>query len=213
MNKKDIKSFLNEQKNSKDIDYLKAIFGDKDKDEIEKEINKLKNKQKIKEPNLYIFLGRLYCGISGVEKDYKEAVKWFSKAIDLDSKSFNSGIAFSFYQLGLIYLEGGFGIKQDYQKAKDFFQKASNNGNINAFYQLGCLYRDGNGVEQDYQKAIDFFQKAVEQHHPESQYELGLLYYCGLGKEINREKAITLFHESAEHGNIQAKIILELCKK
>ena len=44
MNKKDIKSFLNEQKNSKDIDYLKAIFGDKDKDEIEKEINKLKNK-------------------------------------------------------------------------------------------------------------------------------------------------------------------------
>ena len=38
--------FLNEHKNNKDIDYLKAIFGDKDRKEIEKEINKLKNRKK-----------------------------------------------------------------------------------------------------------------------------------------------------------------------
>ena len=143
-----------------------------------------------------IGLGLLYHYGIGVDKDYKEAKKWFEKANIFFQNS--SDIE---YELGLIYLE-----EQDYKNAKSSFERASNNGNIDAFYQLGCLYRD----KQNYEKARKYFEKATENKHLEAQYELGLLYYFGLGVDLNKEKAEYLFYKSAKKGNISSKIFLDL---
>lgn len=146
-------------------------------------------------------LGLLYHYGIGVDKDYKEAIKWFNKA-----NSFFQNSSDIEYELGLIYLEGGFGIEQDYKISEDFLKKASDNGNINALYQLGCLYRD----KQNYGKARKYFEKATENKHLEAQYELGLLYYFGLGVDLNKEKAEYLFYKSGKKGNISSKIFLDL---
>ena len=146
-------------------------------------------------------LGLLYHYGIGVDKDYKEAIKWLEKA-----NSFFQNSSDIEYELGLIYIEGGNGIEQDYEKAKDFFEKASKQGKIDAFYQLGCIYREN----KQYEKAVKYFEEATGKKHLESQYELGLLYYYGLGVQQNKEKARYLFYKSSKQGNFSSKIFLEL---
>ena len=138
-------------------------------------------------------LGLLYHYGIGVDKDYKEAIKWLEKA-----NSFFQNSSDIEYELGLIYLEGGNGIEQDYGKAKDFFEKASKHGKIDAFYQLGCIYRDN----KQYEKAMKYFEEATDKKHLE--------YYYGLGVQQNKEKARYLFYKSSKQGNFSSKIFLEL---
>ena len=183
------------------ISYLKPIFGMKIKKDIEKKFNELRNEAiNSKDSELLAFFGYLY----SYAEDYQEAVKWFNES----NKRFPSDNLE--YQLGFIYLKGGFGIEQDYQKALEFFNKSIKNSNQDALYQLGCMYRDGKGVDKNYTKAIELFEKASDRGHSESKYELGLLYYCGLGIEKNDKLAKMYFQDSSSQGNINAKIVLSL---
>lgn len=183
------------------VSYLKPIFGMKLKKDIERQFNELRNEAiNSKDSELLAFFGYLY----SYSKDYKEAVKWFNES---NNRFPSDNLE---YQLGLIYLEGGFGIEQDYQKAIEFFNDSIKNFNQDALYQLGCMYRDGKGVEKNYQKAIEFFDKGAKLGHSESKYELGLLYYCGLGIDKDEKMAKIYFKEASSQGNIKAKIAVSL---
>ena len=70
-------------------------------------------------------LGKLYYLGEGVEKDLKEAMKWFRKAAD-------QGIALAQYNLGLMYGQRRIKKEQDYWTAYAWLSIAATNGSIEA---------------------------------------------------------------------------------
>jgi hypothetical protein len=90
----------------------------------------------------------------GVPKDYKEAVKWYTKAAEQGDKSAQ-------FELGKMYYFGSDvfeGVPQDNKEAVKWFTKASEQGNASAQLELGEMYcdgmnYDGEGVPQDYNEA------------------------------------------------------------
>ena len=125
-------------------------------------------------------LGYMYAEGRGVEKNDKEAAKWFRKAAE-------QGDAVSQYELGRLYAKGK-GVDQDYEKAMKWIRKAAETdkgllddvqvklgkisveaekrireaaekGDLKAQVKLGNICRRYG----DYSEAIKWFSKANEQ--------------------------------------------------
>ena len=97
-------------------------------------------------------LGRCYCA-EGVTQDYKEAVKWFTKAAE-------QGYVDAQVNLGECY-ENGQGVTKDYEEAVKWFTKAAEqNLGCAAQYKLGNCYLNGIGVAKDKKEAVKWFTKA-----------------------------------------------------
>jgi len=84
----------------------------------------------------------MYNNGQGVIQDYKEAVKWYTKAAE-------QGNVDAQYNLGLMY-NNGQGVIQDYKEAVKWYTKAAEQGNVDAQYNLGLMYYKGQGVPKDY---------------------------------------------------------------
>ena len=69
-------------------------------------------------------LGFMYNNGQGVAQDYKEALKWYTKAAE-------QGIAKAQNNLGVMYVKGQ-GVAQDYKSAHMWFNIAAANGASNA---------------------------------------------------------------------------------
>jgi len=98
-------------------------------------------------------LGVMYAKGEGASQDYKQAVKWFTKAAE-------QGDAKSQYNLGVMYDQGQ-GVPQDYKQAVKWFTKAAEQGVAEAQYNLGALSSNGKGVPQDYKQAYAWFSLAA----------------------------------------------------
>ena len=83
---------------------------------------------------------RFYDGI-GVEKDFKEAVKWFRKAAE-------QGHAEAQYNLGASYHHGD-GVIQDHKEAVKWYRLAVEQGDADAQLILGVMHFRGEGVPRD----------------------------------------------------------------
>ena len=88
-------------------------------------------------------LALMYDNGQGVPKDYKEAVKWYTKSAEQED-------AESQYNLGLMYYNGE-GVPQDYKEAVKWYTKAAEQRLPESQYNLGLMYYDGNGVPQGLQ--------------------------------------------------------------
>jgi hypothetical protein len=88
------------------------------------------------------------------EKDYKTAIKLFSKACD-------DGNANGCNNLGDMY-KNGQGVQQDYFKAVELYTKACDGGYAKGCKNLGNMYSKGQGVQQDYFKAVELYTKACD---------------------------------------------------
>ena len=73
-------------------------------------------------------LGFMYNNGQGVAQDYKEALKWYTKAAE-------QGIAKAQNNLGVMYVKGQ-GVAQDYKSAHMWFNIAAANGASNALKEL-----------------------------------------------------------------------------
>ena len=77
-------------------------------------------------------LGVMYDKGDGVEKDYREALKWYTKAAQQgDARAQNN--------LGVMY-DNGDGVVQDYREALKWYTKAAQQGNAIAQNNLGLIY-------------------------------------------------------------------------
>lgn len=90
-------------------------------------------------------LALMYHQGKGLNRDYKEAVKWYRLAAE-------QGFSKAQANLGVMYGEGQ-GVTQDYVLAAEWFLKAAERGNALAQHNLGLLYGRGQGVKQDYVEA------------------------------------------------------------
>ena len=76
------------------------------------------------------------------------------------------------YKLGLFYLEGSHGLKQNYSEAARWFRRSAEKGNSSAMFQLGKLYEEGSGVEQDTDEALKWYQAAADGGNEEAKSRL-----------------------------------------
>lgn len=119
-------------------------------------------------------LGAMYCYGIGVAQNYKEAVRWFTKAAE-------QGDAKAQCCVGVMYCEGQ-GVAQDYIEGVKWYTKATEQGHAGAQCNLGVMYCEGEGVAQDYSEGVKWYTKAAEQGHALAQYNnLGASYYEGRG--------------------------------
>ena len=93
----------------------------------------------------------LYEGI-GINKDVKQAYKWFKLAA-------NNGNLPSMMILAQDYLEGNIDSAEDNNFAINFLKKAAENGNSSAMYTYGCLIEKPNDryIKTDYEEAQEWF--------------------------------------------------------
>ena len=96
-----------------------------------------------------------YCEGEGVEKDYKEGVKWFTKSAE-------QGDALAQVCLGTRYFLGE-GVEKDYKEAVKWFTKSAEQGNQFGQCNLGNCYYECTGVEKDLGEAVKWYTKSAEQ--------------------------------------------------
>ena len=73
-----------------------------------------------------------------------------------------SGDPVAQYKLGMMYVTGNNGLKQNYVQAFRWFSKSAEKGNSSAMFQLGKLYENGLGVEPDTNEALKWYKSAVD---------------------------------------------------
>jgi len=128
----------------------------------------------------------------GVEKNEKDAIKWYEKAA-------LKGDPNAQYNIGSM-CETGRGIKQDYKKAMGWYLKSAEQGNEFAQANLGSLYYNGYGVEIDYKEAVKWYTKSAEQGYSLAQNLLGVMYVNGLGVKKDLDKGYQWILKAAQQG-------------
>ena len=78
-------------------------------------------------------LGSMYYNGKGVTQDYKEAVKWYTKAAE-------QGYAVAQSNLGYMYFNSE-GVAQDYKETAKWWRKAAEQGYAEAQFNLGHKYK------------------------------------------------------------------------
>jgi hypothetical protein len=118
------------------------------------------------DPKAQSNLASMYSHGRGVPQDYREALRWYSRAADQGDAKGEDGLA-------LMYSQGQ-GIAQDYSEALRWYRKAADQGYAKAEYNLGNMYYYGRGLPQDRAEAFRWYRKAADQGDAYAQRVLGL---------------------------------------
>lgn len=141
---------------------------------------------------------------TGAKVDYKEALKWFTKAAEQgDGRACN--------EIGLIYANG-WDVRKDPKEAFKWFHESAKHGIAPGMNNLGRLYELGYGTRKNFGEAFKWYRKAAEAGHAEAQVNLGTMYLKGLGVTEDRKQALDWYRKAAEKGNAEAKKKMELLK-
>ncbi len=157
-------------------------------------------------------------GVNGVPKDLEEALRWVetmdgkvdmrdyyhsivleyqdlkrhADAIRWCEKGVRDGVSVCMVDLGLVYLYGDRGAKEDDAKALDYFLMAAKSGDEYGSYNAGRCYYYGWGCTKDYNEAFRCFEAAVRGGHESSRWYLARCYFWGQGTEVNYEASVKM---------------------
>lgn len=163
-------------------------------------------------------LGLCYARGTGVDKDEKQAARWFRLAADCAHAEAQRHLAFAHLhgrgvpkneaegirrlriaadwgdvpaqrQLGYHYATGS-GVPVDENEGVRWFRRAAEQGDFFAQHNLAFAYANGRGVPANPSQAVHWYQLAAEQGMPEAQCALALAYEHGLGVPVNYEKSV-----------------------
>ncbi|MBN2767808.1 MAG: sel1 repeat family protein [Campylobacterales bacterium] len=142
----------------------------------------------------------------GVNKDEKEAMKWYYKAA-------NSHHGPSQYNLAKHYDLDSSTDASAATKAKIWYEKACENEMAKACTNLALLYYNGNkNFKKNNQKAIEFFTKGSEFGDETANINLGLIYGWGESDLQDKLKAYNYLKEAIKSGEPKAGEYMErLC--
>ncbi|MGD8885865.1 MAG: tetratricopeptide repeat protein, partial [Gammaproteobacteria bacterium] len=153
------------------------------------------------DPSAQYLVGRNYFKGKSVDKDIKEAIKWFELAAKQNHIRAQ-------YQLGKIYLYGE-GIKANLNQAYYYLSKAAEENHLDSQYELGNYYLQGSPNQRRYAKAVKWFRRAASSDHLKSIYMLGKLTYEGKGTKRNIDEAKRLLTVASDTGLPDATKYLE----
>jgi uncharacterized protein len=112
--------------------------------------------------------------------------------------------AFGEYCVGLAYMQGYFGTK-DQAAAARYYRRAADQNLPAAEFTLGYAYERGYGVPHDHAMAISWWQKAAAGGSADANFMLGEAYANGSGVPKNQEKANSYYRVAAQEGSEDAK--------
>ena len=145
-------------------------------------------------------LGAIYFnGEMGVEKNYTEAVYWFSQAA-------KQNLPAAQYQLARCY-ETGLGVIQDKEHALVLYRSAGDQGLDEAQLKTGLILKS----LQKNDTAAKYFRMAAQQGHVVAQREWANMLIHGAGVKQAPQKAITILEQIAEKGDNDARLMLAEC--
>ena len=153
-----------------------------------------------------------YNGHEGVNVNYKEAFKWFSKAVD--NKQLNEIKKEYYYELCNYVGQCnnlGQGTSQNLKEAIKWFEIGAQGGDKYCLSNLGICYEKGQGVEKDLTKAWDLNMKAAELGNPYAMFNLGVYLYYGIGRDVDYNTAVYWYRKAADFGHANAQNNLGLC--
>lgn len=99
-----------------------------------------------------------------VEKDNREAVKWYYAAA-------SQGHAPAMNNMGYM-ISGGEGVKRNHEDALRWYQMAAKRGHAGAMNSIGYIYANGDGVAVDLREAARWWRQSATAGNPEAQTEL-----------------------------------------
>lgn len=168
-------------------------------------------------------MGLMYYKGEFVERDEGEAIRWFTagakigdrgsqyylglikfrdgyidEAVSLISKAADKNYPEALLDLGVIYLTGQGGVKQDPAKGYTLFTKAAKSGVAEAAYFVGMMGLLGIGTEQNTKTAFSFIEKAAKTGHREALYIKGVMLRDGTACTADINKAAEAFMAAAE---------------
>lgn len=174
-------------------------------------------------------LGKLYRDGGAIEKDIKEADRWFRLSAEAGNeyaqyalgrllleqgneegagqwleRSSEQGNQFAQYALGMLLLE-----RRDTGNALRWLRESAEHGNGFAQYRLGMVYLRGEAVEKQVDRAVDYLTASAKGGNQFAQYTLGRLYLLGLDVPRDQDRAIRWLTRSAEQGNVYAQFLLD----
>jgi len=114
-------------------------------------------------------LGQIYLIGAGVDKNVKEAIRWFTMAAE-------GGNAAGVHSLGRLYWEGSPPeLAQDKTKGLRLFELVAEEGDTLAMTTLANIYKSGNGVKPSIRRAREWFTRAASAGDDLAKKELELL--------------------------------------
>ena len=158
------------------------------------------------------------------EVSYLEGSRLLMKAQNQDdlslglsflTKAANRGHSIALHNLGVIFRDASYGVKQDFQRAFRMFSISAQLGFAGAQNNLGDLFENGFGTEKSYGDAVYWYSQAAQQGEPTAYLSLGSIFAKGHGVrkdplkaaywltlasthlegENNRKEALTLLRE------------------
>lgn len=135
-----------------------------------------------------------YYNGEGVQRNSKEAIKWYEKAAAM-------GHVEAMLVLGNIYYMGQ-GILKDDETAFKWYTKAADLGSAAAMNYIGNMYYEGKGIEKNLEKAILFYEKAACQGHYTAMFNMGYIYYEAHMK--GWDEPFEVYLKAALEGDIEA---------
>ncbi|MCB1656700.1 MAG: SEL1-like repeat protein [Pseudomonadales bacterium] len=152
----------------------------------------------------------------GVEKDVKKANEMLLKFADTGDEEAIEIILW----MGEAYLNGSYGIGQDFTEAFKWFKKLADLGRIEGTGQVSKMYALGQGVEKNPEQAVFWRNKtfsaakniegadegvrqltaASESGDTHSTYYLGIMYLNGIVVNQDVKKGLDLLSKSAQAG-------------
>ena len=145
-------------------------------------------------------LGMMYANGQGVEKDAREAVRWYQRAAD-------QGLATAQVNLGWMY-DTGEGVEKNDREAAQWYRRAADQGDAKAQFNLGVMYANGEGVEKNDREAAQWYRRAADQGDADAQFNLGLMYDTGIGVEKDAREAAQWYRRAADQGFTKAQFNL-----
>lgn len=150
--------------------------------------------------------GKCYRFGNGVEKNYQEAMRWFTTADDaVKRRNPKTRCYDALVAIGDLYADG-LGVEHDYEKAYEYYKEASDFGFGTAANRIGNLYYNGNkGKDEngnpDYKLARQWYEKGIEHGSTDAYCAIGLLYAEGKGTEADEAKALEYYMKGTELGS------------
>ena len=135
-------------------------------------------------------LGLIYLVGNGVEKDTIAAVQWLERAG-------RAGYTLAYHNLGMLYKDGKYGVRQDFRKAYEYFSYGASLGSVICKYEQGYMLYKGLGCQQNYEYALSLFEEGAVVSYGPSLYMLGLSYRNGYGVGKDSDRACVYLELSA----------------
>jgi len=125
-------------------------------------------------------LGECYSEGEGVQKNYAEAINWYSKAAA-------KGDPGAQFRIARIFETGDPSIR-DATKAFEQYKKSARDGNAHAEYLVGTFYEQGKAGQRDLSKAIQSYKKAACDSEL-ARIRLAGIYAKGIGVQVDSVEA------------------------